>query len=356
MASAIDLSGLEMNPLEITEASKAIFEKLFVDESTVAKLHEILTGHQMKTNIPVFGRMGLVGKKSSGCTPNSVSGVETSEKTFDPVLYDLRLSHCQGDIDQLFKLWKRSSIANKTWEDVEDELVTFLSASTVNAIQEALLRLAWFNDTDNSPVGDEDGNELMTTGTDKTYFNQSDGLWNQIFAAVTAGTTQRYTISENSNASKALQLALDASRALNVLRNLYNKADSRLLASGNMVIQMTRSLFNNWQDYLEDKSLVFTLTQAEQGSGQFSYRGIPIEIRDDWDRTIRAYFDNGTTYYLPHRAILTVKSNIPLITSDSESLKSLDMFYDKKDKTHYIDAAWYLDAKLLEEYMIVAAY
>ena len=97
-------------------------------------------------------------------------------------------------------------------------------------------------------------------------------------------------------------------------------------------------------------------SRTEEGTSRDTYRGIPIIVREDWDRNIRTYFDNGTTYLDPHRMILTDINNIPIGTLSEDDLKSLDMFYEKKDKTHYIDTAMTLDAKLLEEYMIAVAY
>jgi hypothetical protein len=58
----------------------------------------------------------------------------------------------------------------------------------------------------------------------KTYFNTIDGLWKQIFAAVTAGTipaAQKIEIAENAGATYAAQLALASTTGLDTLRGLY---------------------------------------------------------------------------------------------------------------------------------------
>jgi hypothetical protein len=112
----------------------------------------------------------------------------------------------------------------------------------------------------------------------------------------------------------------------------------------------------NWKAFLEDKSLVFQLQTAEQGAAMDTYRGIPIVVRNDWDRNIRTYEDNTVTYNLPHRAVLTATTNIPIGTADEGSFGNFDAFYDKVTLSHYFDTAWYLDAKLLEETQIAVAY
>ena len=349
MASLIDTSDLTLNPQEALVASEAIFEAVY-SKPQIADAHQIMTGIQMKTQIPFFGLLGLVGKVSSSCTPNSSSEkVNLTEKYWDPALVDFRLTHCQNDIAQLYKMWKKSRIANKTWEEVDNEQMAFIVDRGVDATMEAILRIATFGDKLADNVADG-GN--ITAGVDPTFFTMINGLFHQIFAA----TLVKYTITENAEATKAAQLTLAADRALQAMRYMYNNIDPRAFEASGLAFQMTRSLWNNWSDYLEDKSLVFSLDRAEQGATKASYRGIPIIVRNDWDRGIRAYNDLGDTYLYPHRAILTPIANIPIGTSDEESMKSLDSFYDKVTKSHYLDAAFYIDVKLLQEYMIAVAY
>ena len=110
-------------------------------------------------------------------------------------------------------------------------------------------------------------------------------------------------------------------------------------------------------EFSETKTLATGFVErTEDGKNGLKFRGVELIIRDDWDRNIRAWFDNGTKWVNPHRAILTTKGNIPLGTSDEESMKSVEAFYDKKDRVHYFDVDYMLDVKVLEEYKIVAAY
>ena len=350
MASLIDTADLTLNPQEAQSASEAIFEKVY-NKPDLNAAHQVVTGVQMKTQIPFFGLLGAVGKKSSACTPNtSTEVVNLTEKYWDPELIDFRLIHCQNEVSSLFKLWKKSKIANKTWEEVNNEQAAFVADRTIDAAIEAILRITSFGDESAALVANGGS---ITAGKDITFLNMLNGLWQQIFASA---TIKRYTIPENAEATKAAQDALATDRALTMLRYLYNNIDARAIKAGNLAFQMTRSLFNNWNDFLEDKSLGFSLQRAEEGWTKGSYRGIPIIVREDWDRNIRTWNDLGTTLLYPHRAILTPIENIPIGTSDEGSLTSFDAFYDKVTKKHYIDVAFYLDIKVLEEYMIAVAY
>lgn len=350
MATLIDTSDLTLNEQEALVASEAVFEAVY-SKPVLAEAHSIQTGIQMKTQIPFFGLLGLVGVASSGCTPNTSSEkVNLTEKYWDPALVDFRLAHCQNDVAQLFKLWKKSRIANKTWEEVDNEMMAFITDRGVDATAEAILRIATFGDKLAANVA---GGGNITAGVSTTFFSMINGLFQQIFADA---TITRYTITENAEATKAAQLALASDRAITALRYMYNNIDPRVFEAQGLTFQMTRSLWNNWSDFLEDKSLVFSLDRAEGGSTKQSYRGIPIIVRNDWDRGIIAYNNLGNTYLYPHRAILTPIGNIPIGTSDEESMKTLDSFYDKVTKSWYLDAAFYIDAKLLQEDMIAVAY
>ena len=146
MASLIDTADLTLNPQEALAVSEAVFEQVY-NKPLLSRAHDVRTGIQMKTQIPIFGLLGAVGKVSSGCTPSSsAEKVNLTEKYYDPALIDFRLTHCQNDVSQLFKLWKKSRIANKTWEEVDNAMMAFLADRTVDAAYEAILRISSFGD------------------------------------------------------------------------------------------------------------------------------------------------------------------------------------------------------------------
>lgn len=354
MASAIDLSNLTLEPQEALEVSQAVFEAVYV-KGPLSDYHFIAIGIQMKTQIPFYGLLPMLGKKSSGCTPNAADGLDTSEKYWDPELIDFRITHCQGDIDQLYKMWKRSRIALGTWEDVDSEMLNFITDRAIDAHKEAVLRISSFGDESALNVA---GGGVITDGVDITFFTMLNGLWQQIYTGVAAGDVYRHEITENSAADYTAQADLGATAALDAMRKTYENIDPRAFEADELKFQMTRSLFNNWQALLEDKSLANSVRlEIENAKAtKWMYRGITIEVRFDWDRNIRANQDNGTTYSNPHRLILTPLSNIPIGTSDEESMTSIDSFYDKKDKQWYFDGASNFDCKMLEEYMIAVAY
>lgn len=359
MSAILDLSGLTLNEEEARDVSEIIQDQVYV-RPELTEVHEVMTGVTMDKYIPILGQLDLVGKLDPGsCSTNTESSqVPASEKMWSPKLISFRMQHCQDDLPALLKFWEKSRRAAGTWEDVSDQMMAFIVDRVTEATINSIIRIAEFGDTDHSAVGAGTGDEVLTSGTDKTYFNMLDGMWNQIFTdqALATPLSHRYPISENAEASKSAQLALASDRALNMFRDLYNNIDPRAFEGNQLKFQVTRSIFNNWQDMMEDKSLVFMLDRTEKGSTKFSYRGIPIVPRYDWTRLITSYFDNGTTYNLPHRAVLTDLANIPIGTSDTESLSELLSWYEKKDKAWYFDVAYKIDQKNLQEYRLAVAY
>ncbi len=352
MASKINLAALTINDEEARDVSQAVFERVY-SKRELADVHYLMTGFKMKTQIPIMGLMsGLIGKASSGCTPNtSTEVVALSQKFADPVLVDFRLAHCQNEVNQKFKLWQRADKARETWEDAK-QIMEFLMDRTGDAVKESLLRVVEFGDknADNVATGG-----YITDGVDDTFFTMIDGFWKQYFAD---SALVRYTIPENALATKAAQAALANDRALMALRHLIDNCDSRIfdMEQSDIKFQVTRSLYNNLRNYYEDKSLGFTIQRAEDGTPKLFYNGYEVIARHDWDRNIAAYNNLGATYLNPNRATFGPITNIPIITSDMESLSSIESFYDKVTKQWYLDVAYYIDAKLLESYLTAVAY
>lgn len=353
MASVINLANVTNNPEEARVISQAVFENLFANPE-LNRIHDVRTGVEMDTYIPIFGQFGLLAKASTGCAISASGAIPVSQKQWTPKILEFRLAHCQFDVDQQFKLWKRSRIAANTWSEVDDEMMAFIVDRAIGAAKNEIIRIAWFGDTAAALIA---GGGIITAGTTLTYFNMLNGIWKQIYAADTAGDITPVVISENSGASYAAQSTLDDDTALVAMRTMYETIDSRAFDYPDLTFQMTRSLYANWINLLEKNSITNAIfTDVEGKPNRLSYRGISIVERGDWDRNIKTYEDNGTTLNKPHRIILTPLSNIPLGTSDEESMSRVDSFFDQKDRTHYLDVAWKQDVKLILEDLISVAY
>jgi len=353
MASVIDATALTLNPRETEMVNEVIFERVFLN-GELSEFHDIETGIDMKTQIVFGGKIGLLGKTSSGCVPNDATGLTFAEKYWDPAIEDFRLKHCQADMPKLLKLFKGAKKMNPDFYDaVGSEEFGVIISVVEDAMIENLHRKVWFNDKNAALAS---GGGVFKAGTDLGYWNSFDGLFKQIYADVPTTASNYVAITANAGTTYAGQvLASDA--AVAILGSMFTSADSRLLEDADAFFLVTRSIADNYRATLRNKNLgAGFLEVVEGGRSKLYFEGIEVKTRYDWDRNIKAYQDNGTKYNLPNRAILTTKANIPLGTLSEEDLKKLEVFYDKTLKTNIIDGVYSIDAKHMEKYMTVAAY
>lgn len=349
----IDADALTLNAREAETVSEVIFQRVYND-SDLAEYHEMETGIDVKTQIAFAGRLGLLGKKTTGCTPNEAGGFELTEKFWTPVLEDFRLKHCQADMPALLKLFRKSQRINP---DFFDAVGTQEFGVIISAVEAAMIenmhRKIWFNDTAAETIAD---GGVFKNGTDLDYFNSFDGLFKQIFSEVPSNAGNRVTITANAGNSYANQ-ALAEDAALGIFEQMVLAADDRLVSAEDGFILATRSLADNYRATLRNKNLGSGFLEVvEEGRPKLYFDGIEVKVRYDWDRYIKTYQDNGTKWNLPHRAVFTTKTNIPVGTLSENDLNKLDVFYDKTQRTNIMDAAYTIDAKHLEAYMTVAGY
>ena len=356
MASEIT-SSFAFNREELKDWSKVINELTFGDP-TLNDLHDIEQGIKYNQQIVFAGRMGLMGKKVTGCTPSEVAGVALTEKTWSPVDMDFRLEHCSADVNAQDKLIRQMSKMNPDFYNViegsNSVVGNFLVAKVVEGFNENLIRQAWFSDT---AAALTTGGGVFKTGTDLGFFNSFNGLFKQIFTEIPTTDAKYVAIAKNAGANYAAQ-ALASGDAIATLKAMYAKADSRLLDSGAAKFYVTRTL---WDGYLNDLESIQNSGAGntiinENGQVSLTYRGIPVVKIEIFDRVIAAYQDNGTKWNLPHRAVLSTPMNLKIGTLATDDFGTLDAFYDQYHKVNVIDGVYTIDAKHLEKYMTVAAY
>lgn len=352
----LDLAALTINAKEVSNVNEAVFERS-ITGGPLADSHEIETGIDMKTQIVFVGVLGDVGIKITDCGfSDGGQKVPLTEKFWEPVLIGGRLIHCARDTNQLLKLFKRAQKVNPDYFDIQQsEELGIIIVALETAVKKMLNRLVWFAD---KAADDIAGGGVYLNGTSIPLFTPFDGLFKQIFADIPAGVSNNVVIAKNTAANYAAQ-ALATDEALTLLRKMY-KAQKPVMHQAKrdgatLKFYLTREFAENWEDTLEDKSLVFTLTTAEEGSTALRYRGIPIEIRDDWDGYI-AIQDNGTIINLPHRGVLTFKENIPVGTVNESDFDTIESWYDMDTKENKMDFALFLDAKHLTSDLSVVAF
>lgn len=361
----VKASDLSFSMREIESVSQVIFDRVY-NESDLTEYHDIETGVDVTTQIAFAKRMALLGQEAGeNCVPHEADGFTFTEKKWEPVLEDFRLTHCQADMPAMARIFRKAQRINPDFYDaVGSQEFGVVIAAVEASLIENIHRKVWFNDKDANIIAN---NGVFNNVNALPYFKSFNGLFKQIMTHNTATDAHGnlinaddpitiVPIADNLKGTYSEQ-GLDADSAIKIFEQMLTEADERLIAADDAFILATRSLAENYRATLRNKNLgAGFLEVVEEGRPKLYFDGIEIKVRYDWDRYIKTYQNNNTKWNLPHRAVFTTKSNIPVGTLNEQDLAKLDVFYDRKSKTNNIDAAYTIDAKLLEGYLTVAAY
>lgn len=314
---------------------------------------------------------GMVGKKidlTSNCkTPVNECKITGTQKVWQPVNIGDRLEECWKNLEGEFIKYMLNKGVRKP--DITDtDWGLFIQDRYAYAIQEMLLRAAWFGDKDitaynGSPEGTffDDGISCVTTAN----FDYFDGLWKQIFAILAATPAQLTTdlATKNGQATFALQAfnAADTTNRLvtNALFNVTTNADTRISAQPNVILAVTKSVADQFKRELRADSVNFTHDTIMNGLSVLKSDGLELLVVDFWDRMIRNHSrqpGNVNAWFRPHRILYTTKDNLMLGTESMTSFNELKAFYAEYEEVNVFDFKMKIDAKVSENYLIQAAY
>ena len=360
LAGLITPADITWNGKEVMGYSESILTQFF-EKPDLTQFHTIYSGIKAKQQIVFLGNLGLIGKSRATCdTTADGNTIDMSEKFWNPCSVGFRLEQCWKDLKESFWIWGlKNGIAKEdlTGSDFDN----FIQLVASDAMMEATLRMAWFGDVDSANANDTPTGHI-TAGVDVDYFNCFDGFWKQAFDIVTADSTKRAgTITKNSGVSYTAQNfdSTDTTNkvAIGYMEALVYNADYRLRSAKNKIIIATQSLVDQYVKELRSFSNVDASYQRiEGGYTAIMFEGIQIVGFSFLDRMIRAYQDNGTTYYLPHRAMFTTKDNLGIGTEQASNLEELKAFFSDYNEVYVLKALWNLDAKILQDHMIEVIY
>lgn len=357
MAAPMTLT-LTLNAKENPDFAKFINERIFEREALRTN-HVVQTGITMDEQIVFASRMGKTGIKDAGTTrPNSGAKPTLTEKFWTPKKVGDTFAFNNSELNGLFKAYfdkitKYAEIYDISGSDEEKFLLELFAESAIEAVD----RLVWHGNTAIAVSG------AAATGlinaADVKFYDSVEGIFKQLYAAVTAGSIKKFAITKNAAATFALQ-ALAADESVAIFEGLWLLADARLKADTNKVMMVTNTIWENYRQYLQTKGTAFDVNLTTEGFRELKWNGIPIRNMETlWDLPIQADFEKTNAHAafdLPHRVLMTVPANIPVGTLNDGDMTELDSNYDWKERAQYFAYGFTLDTKILEGYMAVAAY
>jgi len=361
LLAIITPSQLTFNGEEIRDLNEAVYDAVYA-KPEMNLFHNIIGGIKAKKQIAILGRInGLTGKGSGGCSPaEDTNTITMSEKFWNPVTVSNNLPSCWTDLMESFFIYGTNN-GIKKGDLTKTDFWNFLLERMTDAVIEEVLRIVWFSDTaaadvDASPAG------VLTSGTNPAYFNKLDGFWKQIFAIVAADANRKTAgiATKNGQLTKALQefTSTDTTNRVvtNTLLNMRFGADFRLRSESSLLYVVTQSVADQYERELIADKTVYSSEALENGIKVLKSGGITVIGFQFWDRIIRTYYDNGTSYYLPHRALLLTKDNMQVGTEEEGNFSEFESIYDAVTKKNYLRTEYSIDAKIILDYNIQAAY
>jgi hypothetical protein len=362
MVNTFDPATIDFHGEEVRALAETVFEGFFSKPSLTA-FHRLVPGIKAKKQVVILGAFtGLLGLGDGSCepTPND-AGFAASQKFWNPATISDRIERCwkgDGGLEETFFIWgTKNGIAKADLTGTEYFL--FLTDILEDAMAETILRLAYFGDTAADTFANS-GN--ITNGTPLAAFDRIDGFFVQIFALVAADATKKTAglATKNAAASYALQKfnSTDTTNQVvtTTLADMETDADYRLRDAADKVFIVTMSVFDQYKRELKKISQPFTIELITNGIQSLSSDGIEVIGMSFLDRMIKAYQNNGTKYYLPHRAILTTKTNLQIGTEEESTFTEFEAFYDKVSKKSMIDFQFDIDAQIGLDHLIQVAY
>jgi hypothetical protein len=350
---------------QVESMSETLFEGFFADP-LLTSLVTVQQDIKADKQLIVFQRhTGLSGKNVTACpTPtNSTWGFNTIEKTWQPKYIGDRYAECYQTFMATFTQWMLNAGVNKS-DFTNTELAGFILEQMQDMLAEVMQRMFWFGDK-----GIVAGTNNNLTSGQLAFFNSIDGIWAQLFDIVTADSARysttglnTYNIETTYADQKFDATATTNQVAGNALDSLWYDADMRLrgMSKSDLAYYVTQSVY----DQLEKErkavgGIDLPYNRQEAGISGLTWNGIQILPIQLWDRMIASYFGNDATptySYLPHRALLSTKSNLLLGVETTGSLSELDAWYSRDDEKMYAKFGAMVDAKVALDNMVQVAY
>lgn len=352
-----DLTGLSLYGKQVPEFGKFIAEKALQTPELKA-VHNVYTGIKTNDYIVLAGQLGLAGKKANGCTVQSSGATSVlSQKQWTPAKIVDTLETCIASQSQNFQAYQdKINSFKEQFDGTGSDEMMFLAALVVDAMKSTIARAIWLGDTN---VAASTGATAGLISASNIYaFNYFDGLWKQIFTGVTTGTVTKVAISENTpSGSPAALGSMNATKAEAYIASVYKAADSRLRNDLSANILVDGQTFMYYCDFLASKGENFTIDYTMEGFTKVKYRGHNvINMETVWDTNLAYFEDENDLPYLPYRIAFVAPANIPVGTISENDLEDVESWFDRDTQLNKTRFGFSLDAKLLDEKLIVVAY
>lgn len=289
-----------------------------------------------------------LAKGTAACEPTYTQAGSITDKFITTGLFEINMSWCKKEFQGLLANYNVLGDSNLVGNglsgyELGGKLRSIILDEVAEQARQDVWKVALF------------GNDSLGSGS-TNLFSTIDGLWTHYLDNFAS-----YCIKPVTNAlPNTATSVLSANQARDTFRAMYKGAPillKQLFQSGKLKFFVTGSMWENYLDSLEDNCCVEGSWQLQQnGTKTLYYRG--IEVVPLWiaDQTLENDTDNPYYGLLRHFAILTYPGNNIFGVESMSDLNNLELCYDCRTKTTYIQGEMRFGTQFLQCDQTVIAY
>lgn len=316
------------------------------------KFFSIVEGIKGKQAVYFIENFDFATELDAGCgTGKKTFPLNITGETWAPVDLKAWFSACWTDLrGKVFEWLLKAGEAKHELDDTDYE--DYLLHALSGAIYRDLLRMAWFADADMLAA-------VLTDPALLKFFKTFNGIWKRVFQADAAGKITVVPIAANDKAGSQI---FTVGSSLPLMQDMFDAAPAELNAMplNDRQYLVTRSIYTDYLRLRETKNLDTSFILQGDGIPSLNFRGVPIQVVDEWDIRLKAHFKVGGKIDKPHRALLTQYGNLQLgfdsVPTNGENENPLRVWNNVDTEEWNARTKYTADAQIADKKLIVAAY
>lgn len=327
--------------------STEIIQKPKIDTPPLSALFTIRNGVRSKEQLNLMAPLtSVLAKGTAACEPTYTQSGSITGKTLETGLFEINLSWCKKEFQGLLSTFNvlgddRSLVGDGlSGYELGGRLRSLILDEVIEAARQDVWKIAFLG---------------QSAFTGSSVYSTIDGLWTNYL-----DNFANYCIKPVLNTLPNGQTSvLNSNQARDTFREMWKQAPiilKQMFGSGKVKLFVTGSMWDNYLQSLEDNCCVEgSWRLGQDGTKSLYFRG--IELVPLW--IIDYALENDTTPYsglLRHFAILTLPENNIFGVENSSDLNNLELCYQCKDKTTYIQGEMRFGTNFLNCDLTVIAY
>ena len=343
-------TNIPLEPENLRSLRDAIIVKVLEDENLrrFCRIKKVRNGEPLA----LIGEMDAVGHTGAGCNPTFEEiGIDNALKRWALGAWSIALEICYENLEETiaeYCLKSGTAIGDLSGTD----FMAIYTEMLTTQMRRMIWRMAWFGDTNMDTIAN--GGILANT-EDPTLFTMCDGFFNRLQTIITNDPTKTTAIAANSQATYSAQTAAirTAGVATALVDSILADADPRINMNGNAILLMNKKLADALKmDVKATYKAIMPWERIFDGFEVAQYDGVTVASCATWDYMINKYFNTGTAWEEPFRAVLFNPENFIIGCDANDPVSDLDIWFNKDERMNKIYAAGKIDTMIAQDDLI----